>query len=41
MGYFEIRPVGPYSLASSARFLEGFAPAPYEGTGWIAYAWLS
>ena len=26
-GTFGIRPVGPYSLASSVRFLEGFAPA--------------
>ena len=30
---FEIEPVGPYALASSARFLEGFAPAAYEGGG--------
>lgn len=30
---FEIRPRGPYSLASSVRFLEGFAPAAYEGGG--------
>lgn len=30
---FEIRPVGPYSLAASARFLEGFTPAAYEGDG--------
>jgi DNA-3-methyladenine glycosylase II len=30
---FEIEPVGPYALASSARFLEGFAPAAYEGFG--------
>ena len=30
-GTFGIRPVGPYSLASSVRFLEGFAPAAYEG----------
>ena len=29
----EIEPVGPFSLASSARFLEGFAPAAYEGGG--------
>lgn len=28
---FEIHPAGPYSLAASARFLEGFAPAAYEG----------
>ncbi len=27
---FEIEPVGPYALASSVRFLEGFAPAAYE-----------
>lgn len=33
VGSFEIRPVGPYSLASSVRFLEGFAPASYEGVG--------
>lgn len=30
---FEIEPVGPYALASSARFLEGFVPAAYEGDG--------
>jgi DNA-3-methyladenine glycosylase II len=30
-GCFELRPVGPYSLAASVRFLEGFAPAAYEG----------
>lgn len=30
-GSFELRPVGPYSLAASVRFLEGFAPAAYEG----------
>ena len=30
-GSFELRPVGPYSLAESVRFLEGFAPAAYEG----------
>ena len=30
---FEIDPVGPYALASSARFLEGFAPAAYKGGG--------
>ena len=28
---FEIEPTGPYSLAASIRFLEGFAPAAYEG----------
>ena len=28
---FEIEPVGPYTLSSSARFLEGFAPAAYDG----------
>ena len=30
-GRFELRPIGPYSLGASARFLEGFAPAAYEG----------
>lgn len=30
---FEIEPVGPFSLASSVRFLEGFAPAAYRGIG--------
>lgn len=30
---FELEPVGPYSLASSVKFLEGFAPAAYEGEG--------
>ena len=29
---FEIEPTGPYSLAASIRFLEGFAPAAYEGS---------
>jgi DNA-3-methyladenine glycosylase II len=33
MSSFEIGPVGPYSLAMSARFLEGFVPAAYEGGG--------
>jgi DNA-3-methyladenine glycosylase II len=32
-GRFELRPVGPYSLAASVGFLEGFAPAAYEGHG--------
>lgn len=32
-GRFEIQPSGPYSLAASVRFLEGFAPARYEGDG--------
>lgn len=32
-GVFEVRPVGPYSFVSSVRFLEGFAPAAYEGGG--------
>lgn len=32
-GRFELEPSGPYSLASSVRFLEGFAPARYEGDG--------
>jgi len=27
---FELRPRGPYALAASVRFLEGFAPAAYE-----------
>ncbi len=30
---FELEPGGPFSLASSARFLESFAPAAYEGEG--------
>ena len=30
---FELEPEGPFSLASSARFLEGFAPAAYTGDG--------
>lgn len=30
---FELHPPGPYSLAASMRFLEGFAPAAYEGSG--------
>ncbi len=30
---FEIEPVGPFSLASSARFLEGFAPASLVSGG--------
>lgn len=29
---FEIKPTGPYSLSASIRFLEGFAPAAYEGS---------
>src|SRR5215208_2062121 len=32
-GRFELDPVGPYSISASARFLEGFAPAQYEGAG--------
>lgn len=32
-GRFELAPVGPCSIAASARFLEGFAPAHYEGGG--------
>lgn len=28
---FEVQPVGPYSIAASVKFLEGFAPAAYEG----------
>jgi DNA-3-methyladenine glycosylase II len=31
-GCFELRSIGPYSLAASVRFLEGFAPAAYEGS---------
>jgi len=27
---FALRPRGPYALAASVRFLEGFAPAAYE-----------
>lgn len=30
-GRFELHPAGPYSLDASVRFLEGFAPASYEG----------
>lgn len=32
-GSFEIKPDGPYSFPESIRFLEGFAPAAYEGEG--------
>lgn len=32
-GRFKLSPLGPYSISSSARFLEGFAPAHYEGGG--------
>ena len=32
-GRFELYPSGPYSIPASARFLEGFAPAHYEGGG--------
>jgi DNA-3-methyladenine glycosylase II len=32
-GRFELDPLGPYSISASARFLEGFAPAHYEGAG--------
>lgn len=32
-GRFEFDPSGPYSLSASVRFLEGFAPARYEGDG--------
>jgi DNA-3-methyladenine glycosylase II len=28
---FTLTPVGPFSLAASTRFLEGFAPAVYQG----------
>ena len=30
---FEIKPTGPYSFSASVRFLEGFAPAAYDGEG--------
>ena len=30
MERFELRPRGPYALAASVRFLEGFAPAAYD-----------
>lgn len=30
---FRIEPEGPYSFQASIRFLEGFAPAAYEGEG--------
>ena len=33
VGGFGLVPEGPYSLAASARFLEGFAPAAYDGGG--------
>ena len=33
IGRFELDPSGPYSLSASARFLEGFTPAHYEGSG--------
>ena len=33
VGSFELVPRGPYSLAASARFLEGFGPAAYDGGG--------
>jgi DNA-3-methyladenine glycosylase II len=32
-GRFEICPAGSYSFTASVRFLEGFAPAAYEGGG--------
>jgi DNA-3-methyladenine glycosylase II len=32
-GRLELDPLGPYSISASVRFLEGFAPAQYEGTG--------
>lgn len=28
-----LRPEGPFSLAASRRFLEGFTPAGYDGHG--------
>jgi len=33
MATIAIMPRGPFSLAASARFLEGFAPARYQGDG--------
>lgn len=33
IGRFELVPRGPFSLAASIRFLEGFAPAAYAGDG--------
>ncbi|MGB3681119.1 MAG: hypothetical protein WA990_01395, partial [Rubrobacteraceae bacterium] len=30
---FEIKPEGPYSFSASISFLEGFAPAAYDGGG--------
>jgi DNA-3-methyladenine glycosylase II len=32
-GRFKLEPSGPYSLPASVRFLEGFAPAYFEGDG--------
>lgn len=32
MGTFTLTPQGPFSLAASARFLEGFTPAQYRGS---------
>jgi DNA-3-methyladenine glycosylase II len=42
-GRFELRPVGPYSFGTSVRFLEGFAPAAYEGNeaGHLRLAFLA
>ncbi len=31
MSQFVLQPLGPYSLRASAAFLEGFAPAAYDG----------
>jgi hypothetical protein len=31
MTTFELVPAGPFSLAASAAFLEGFSPAAYRG----------
>ena len=31
MSQFVLQPLGPYSLMASAAFLEGFAPAAYDG----------
>lgn len=32
MSRFELRPRGPYALATSIKFLEGFVPAAYQGS---------
>jgi DNA-3-methyladenine glycosylase II len=32
---FALRPEGPYALAASIAFLEGFTPAAYQGDGGV------